>query len=191
MVVLPGKTPCLRCLFEEPPAPGELATCDTAGVLGAAAAVVGAMQAAAAIRLIVEGEKGKMRGGGHSGMMLAIDAWAMQFRSVSVADARREECPCCGRRQFDFLNRPMQADVAALCGRNAVQVGRRRDEYGHGDGGAATGDCRYGAEPRCDGAWSLREGAFKLSVFGDGRVIVDGTNDLAVARTLVARYVGM
>ena len=56
MTIRPGDGPCLRCIFREPPAPGELPTCDTAGVLGPIAAVVGAMQAMAAMKLIVGGQ---------------------------------------------------------------------------------------------------------------------------------------
>src|SRR6185503_7953639 len=54
LAVGPSQTPCLRCIFPTPPAPGELPTCDTAGVLGPAAAIVGALQATQAIRLLVE-----------------------------------------------------------------------------------------------------------------------------------------
>lgn len=187
MPIVPGKTPCLRCLFPEPPAPGELATCDTAGVLPAAAAVVGALQAAMAIRLLVEGP-----GAADTGL-LAMDAWTLRFRTINTSDARREDCPCCGKRQFEFLDRPASADAASLCGRNAVQI--RPSHAVEADLAALAG--------RLSSAGTVQNLEFmlrchltqpagtRLSIFPDGRIIVDGTGDVALARTLVARYVGV
>ena len=184
MLIVPRQSACLRCLFPEPPAPGELETCDTAGVLGAAAAVVGSLQAAQAIRLLVEGPSG-------AGHMVALNAWTMSFRTISAADARREDCPCCGRGDYQFLNRPARLDAAALCGRDAVQIRP-----------IATGEIdllQLGAKLAALGEVTAHpafarfrpEGSdLTLSIFPDGRVIVNGTSDIALARTLVARYVG-
>src|SRR6201997_3122134 len=52
MTILPGDTPCLRCVFEAAPAPGEAATCDTAGVLGPIVNVIASMQAMEAIKIL-------------------------------------------------------------------------------------------------------------------------------------------
>lgn len=185
MAIIPGQTCCLRCLFPTPPQPGELATCDTSGVLGPAAAIVGAAQAAAGLRLLVEGATG------HSSIMLALDAWTMQFRSISVADARREDCPCCGKGDFEFLARPVEADAAAFCGRNAVQIrsaaladidlARLAERLA-----ASTRVQNLGIMLRCE-----LPDAVRLTIFADGRVIVDGTNDISRARSLVSRYVGV
>ena len=50
MTVMPGRTACLRCLFEEPPEPGEIASCREAGIIGPVAAVIGEIEAAEALR---------------------------------------------------------------------------------------------------------------------------------------------
>lgn len=184
MAVVPGKTPCLRCIYPEPPGAGELATCDTAGVLGASAAIVGAMQAAVAIRLIVTGE-------GPDGL-LALDAWGMRFRTIRTADARREDCVCCGQKRFELLNRPAASDAATLCGRDAVQVRGLNGDGVDMEQLAArlqTAGRVKASEVmvRCE----LADGSgLTLSVFADGRTIVAGTSDVARARTVVARYVG-
>ncbi|MGH7177690.1 MAG: HesA/MoeB/ThiF family protein, partial [Tepidisphaeraceae bacterium] len=93
MVIRPGKTPCLRCVFPSPPKPGELPTCDTAGVLGPVAAIVGSLQAIAAIRLLLGTAT-------EESQMLVVDGWNGRLRSVSMGD-RRPDCPACGRRRFE------------------------------------------------------------------------------------------
>lgn len=115
MPVLPGQTACLRCVFPEPPSPGELATCDTAGVLGAAAAIVAAMQATVAIQILV--------GATPPNQLVRVDLWRGAYGATSLDDARRHDCPTCGQRRFDFLDAPAgNGSSTSLCGRNAVQV---------------------------------------------------------------------
>ena len=102
MAVVPGlgETPCLRCVFPDPPAAGELATCDTAGVLGPAASAVASLQAVAALKILT----------GHAadaaGSLLTIDFWRGRHRAIDLTNARRPDCPCCGLRRFDFLDAP-------------------------------------------------------------------------------------
>jgi molybdopterin-synthase adenylyltransferase len=189
MPIVPGSTPCLRCLFPDPPTPGELATCDTAGVLPAAAGAVGALQAGLAIRLLVEGNAGA-----GDVDLLAFDVWTMRFRSIKTAGARRDDCPCCGKHHFEFLDRPASSDAATLCGRSAVQVRPAReaeidlDQMAARLSGAGMGEVQnMGFMLRC--LLPSPQGV-RLSIFPDGRVLVDGTGDVALARSLVARYVG-
>jgi adenylyltransferase/sulfurtransferase len=201
MPILPGQGPCLRCIFPQAPGAGELATCDTAGVLGPAAAAVGALQAAVAIRILVSGGDGSLRWGvmGEAGdrkiRLLRLDAWTLGARELDVTDARRADCVCCGRRQFEYLDRPLEAGAAMLCGRSAVQVrgGLGANTLDLGEIArrlAAAGAGRVEAMPymvRCRlSDWPQ----ITLSVFADGRTVVDGTTDIAQARSLVARYVG-
>ena len=182
MAIRPGVTPCLRCLFPDPPAVGELPTCDTVGVLGPAAAVVASLQVVAAFKLIL---------GEPTAGLTVVDLWRNRFHVVDTGD-RRPDCPCCGRREFPFLDRPIEGGVAHLCGRNAVQVrpahATSTDLSTLADRLATAGQierspfllrCRLTGEP-----------GLVLTVFGDGRCVVNGTADVARARSLVARYVG-
>lgn len=181
MAVVPGRTPCLRCVFPEPPTAGEVATCDTSGVLGPAAGVVANLQAAAAIRLLV--------GGPPEPKLLTIDAWAWRFREIDLTDARRPACPACGRRQFDFLNGPA-AQAASLCGRDSVQVRT------HVAGGFSLDRAAAALRDRFDLTrtdYLLKaavEPGIGLTLFADGRAIVHGTSDAVRARSIVARYLG-
>lgn len=186
MTIVPGRTACLRCIYPDMPGPGEVATCDTAGVLGAAAAAVGALQAAAAIRLIVSGEVPEG--------LLALDAWTMRFRTIGVDKAKCDDCICCGKRDYEFLNRPARLDAESLCGRNAVQIRPATKEEAQPDLQALASRLKASGVVHPQKAFLRFEPAERkdlaLSVFWDGRVIVSGTDDLALARTMVARYVG-
>jgi adenylyltransferase/sulfurtransferase len=178
-----GRTPCLRCIFPTPPSAAELPACDTAGVLGMGASIVGAYQAIEAIRLLVVA--------GPSGVLMRMDFWPPRTHAVSTADARRADCVCCGRRRFEFLDALGEAAVT-LCGRNAVQVR---------PGGrvalsleqlamklAAAGEVQRNAYfVKC----RLRDPAgVALTVFPDGRTLVQGVNDLGRAKSIHARFVG-
>ena len=87
MTVLAGRTACLRCLFEEPPAPGEIASCREAGIIGPVAAVIGEIEAAEAIRWL----------GGDvpllAGKILTYDG-SMSGRMRTLEVSARAACVC-------------------------------------------------------------------------------------------------
>jgi molybdopterin-synthase adenylyltransferase len=88
LTVMPGKTGCLRCLFEEPPAEGTIPTCAQAGILGAVAGFAGALMGAEALRLLA-GERGA-----YAGRLVAYDARTGRTRLVPLRV--RAGCPTCG-----------------------------------------------------------------------------------------------
>ncbi|HEX7000044.1 MAG TPA: ThiF family adenylyltransferase [Gammaproteobacteria bacterium] len=182
-------TPCLRCLFEEAPPPGTGATCDTAGVIGPAPAIVANFEVAEALKILT----------GHfdrvSRTLLQLDLWSNDVTRLRVDGAyERGDCPCCKHGRFEYLSGALGSGAATLCGRNAVQVRHRR--------GAAAVDLGELAERlRPHGAVSvnrfllraaLSEGGkpYELTLFPDGRAIVKGTDEPAVARSLYAKFVG-
>ncbi len=186
MAIRPPATACLRCVFPEPPGPGELPTCDTAGVLGPLAGMIASLQAVAAIK-ILSGNTPAL-----SNEMLVADVWANRFRSLDVSDARRADCSTCGQRRFDALDGGAGRRPVSLCGRNAVQV---RPE---GRGGVQLESLAkrleaFGVVTRTP--YLLRfelkeERPLQLTVFADGRLIVAGTTNLNRARSVYARYIG-
>lgn len=185
MPVLPGVTPCLRCIFPDPPGPGELLTCDTAGVLGPAAAVVAAMQAVAAMQILI--------GATPPSQLVRLDLWRGRFGATPMADARRGDCRTCGDRRFDFLDASAGAGSStSLCGRNAVQVRpatARRVDLGLLETRlAATGRVQRTIHLlKCDLPGDPGMG---LTVFPDGRAIIHGTTDPARARAVYAKWIG-
>jgi len=187
MGVLPGTTACLRCIYPAPPAVGEFATCDTAGVLGPAAAVVAATQAALALRLLIDRTTPEH--------LLTFDLWAGRFHAVPTTDVRSPDCPCCGQRRFEFLNAPLGPGLTTLCGRNAVQIRTLNPTRAAPlDLSALAGRLKPSGQVestrylvRCH----LHEPAgLSLTVFADGRILVHGTNNPNTARSVAARFVG-
>jgi adenylyltransferase/sulfurtransferase len=186
MAIRPGVTPCLRCLFEQPPAPGELPTCDTAGVLGSAAALAASLQVVAAIKTLTENVDAVGR------ELITFDVWTNRMRSINTTDSRLAGCRTCGQRRFEFLEQRNGSLTTSLCGRNAVQV---RPPTGASPDASKVAD-RLSAVGRVEkNAYLLRcqlnepEG-LTLSLFADGRLIVHGTSDPARARSIYARFVG-
>jgi adenylyltransferase/sulfurtransferase len=170
-------------VFEQPPAPGELATCDTAGVLGPATAVVGSLQAAAAIRMLAS------PGDARHDRLVTLDAWTTRLRASDIADLRRDDCPCCGQRRWEYLARGSRG-ATTLCGRSSVQVrgGAAVSLAALAERLTAAGDVQVNEHLL---RFSPREDpALQVTLFPDGRAIVHGTTDPARARTLYARFVG-
>jgi adenylyltransferase/sulfurtransferase len=184
LTVLPGRTACLRCLVPEPPAPGVMPTCDTAGIMGPAALVVGAVEAAEVIKLLT----GVTEGVGNR--LLACDLWEGTWRTIDLSALAEHGCPTCRRDDFPWLEGRMAASAVALCGREAVQVAAA----GVGTVDLAALATRLGACGRVTAnPWLVRaevEQGIELSVFADGRAIVSGTREESKARAIVARYVG-
>lgn len=185
MALTAAQGPCLRCVFPDPPAPGELPTCDTVGVLGPVAAIVGACQAIAALRLIASGAEA-------AGRLLVIDGWNFSVRTVDLSSARDPQCPCCGLMRFEFLDAPTQTG-AVLCGRQAVQIRPARAVRLDLDRLSRRMQ-QAGVEHRRTTVFARiqvpGETGLSLTAFADGRAIVQGTSDLTRARSLYDRFIG-
>jgi molybdopterin/thiamine biosynthesis adenylyltransferase len=95
LTVLPGQSACYRCLFEDPPPPDEVASCQEAGVLGPSVVLAGALQAADAIRVLT-GVAPLF-----TNRLLVLDTWAGRWRTVGVAP--RRDCPACGALHQDLI----------------------------------------------------------------------------------------
>lgn len=183
MTILPGRTACLRCVWDEPPPAGATATCDTVGVIGPVVSLVAAFQCVEALKLLT-GKTDDIAPG-----LLTIDAWTGATRRIELGAARSEECVCCGRRRFEFLDGSRASASTTLCGRNAVQV---RPAAGAGAVDFKAIASRLSALRPTSNEFILRfrTDDFEVSLFRDGRAIIKGTADPAVARGVYARYVG-
>ena len=180
--IVPGRTACLRCLIPEPPAPGSLPTCETAGIIGPTALVVGAVEATEAIKLIVGVDD-------TVGRMLVCDLWAGVWRTVDLGPLAASGCPTCRGDDFPWLEGRQGGRPTPLCGREAVQV---LSVAGSVDL-AVVADRLAGLGLVAANRWIVRadvEEGIQLSVFADGRAIVSGTREESRARAIVARYLG-
>lgn len=186
MAVRPPATACLRCVFPEMPGPGELPTCDTAGVLGPLAGIVASLQAVAAIKLL----SGNVDAVGRE--MILIDVWSNRLRTLDLSEAKRADCPVCGAGRFEALDAGAGGRPVSLCGRNAVQV---RPAKGTALPLEALAERLqpFGVVTRTPYLLRLdlrEEPVMQLTVFPDGRLIVAGTTDPGRARAVYARYIG-
>jgi adenylyltransferase/sulfurtransferase len=180
MPVLPGRTACLRCLLPSPPPPGSVETCDTAGL---------------ALKILA----------GHAheiGCQLTIlDVWTGAMRQVETTALKAAgTCPACSHGERLWLSGTQRAASTVLCGRNAVQItppeplqktlpelALRLQNSGHVTLNKFLLRLQlHGPEKHSD----LRETDVELTIFPDGRAIIRGTSDPAVARSLYSRYIG-
>ena len=180
MNVVPGSGPCLRCLFPDAPTPGSLPTCDTLGVLNTAPAIIASIQATEACKFLVG--SGEAAGG-----LIHADVWAGSFQRIDVR--RAEDCPACALGRFDYLTVKETSWVTSLCGRNAVQITPARSTALSLDRLGKT-LARVGSVSYNGLLLQFEVEGWELMIFPDGRVIVKGTTDEAVAKGLYAKYVG-
>jgi molybdopterin-synthase adenylyltransferase len=178
---LPAEQPCFRCLVNSPPA-GASMTCDTAGVVNAIPWIIGSLEAAEAIKMLL-GTAPVSRD------LVVIDVWQRSFQSLPLADFARTDCPACNGT-YEFLEGKSRTRVTSLCGQNAVQI------WNPAAMGMPLAEIkrRLGAlGPVEAGEHMVRfpVGEQELVIFYDGRTIVRGTRDETVARSLYAKYVGM
>jgi len=184
MTILPGKTPCLRCVIPAGPGPGEGATCETAGVLGPTVNIIASYQSTEALKILT----------GHADAinrdLIYLDVWENVFKKFSISKLlEKANCVCCRQRKFEWLDGQHGSQTTSLCGRNAVQVSHRAaaklDFEGIAKQLRSLGEVsfnRFMLRFQVDG--------FEFTVFPDGRAIIKGTNDVDKARTLYAKYIG-
>lgn len=175
MAVVPGQTPCYRCLLPDAPPAGSVETCESAGVLGPAVDLVGALAATELIK--------QLTGAAQASGLAVVDLWAGSLTRLAVR--KRKGCRgCAGERRY----LGQAASAARLCGRGAVQLPSR-------DGGCDLGALAQRLGPL--GEVRLAEGVLRarlpeaeLLVFGDGRALVKGLETVAEARAIADRYLG-
>lgn len=206
MPVFPHESACLRCLMPLPPPPGATETCDTAGVLGPAVNVVASLQAAIALRILV-GQSQQMDRKLH-----IVDVWNGSFRSVDVSKLHEsQQCPACQNGERLWLTGHQRSASTVLCGRNAVQITPPEKlalslsdlAIRLASSGSVTSNpflirvtiARSAEQTEVetfgtDVVATSDLMPFELTIFPDGRAIIRGTSDPAVARTLYSRYVG-
>jgi len=177
--VLPGKTACLACMFPDPPS-GTFETCETAGILNSAVNLVASIEASEALKMIV-GAEGMLRR-----TLLSFDVWRNE-RSEVAAGTPRKGCRACGEREFIHLAGEGRPHIT-LCGRNSVQIHERHRPVDFSEMSVRLQP--HGAVRHNDFVLKFWHEPYEMTLFPDGRAIIKGTTDTAVARSLYARYVG-
>jgi len=181
MTIRPGSTPCLACLLESGKSSHTLEeTCDTIGVLGPIVNLVASWQVAETLKILT----------GHPealhGRLISCDVWTARAQSIRLA--RNPECRACARHDYSYLAGEAQPHIT-LCGRDSVQIHERSRAVNLAELALrlqpVVNDVRQN-----DFLIRFRVAPYEMTVFADGRAILKGTKDPAVARTLYARYLG-
>jgi len=180
--IIPGETPCFRCVTPVPPSPERIPTCDTVGVLSSAPFVIGSLQSAEAIKILVGAENINRD-------FIFVDVWDRTFTRLKIGDSPRADCPAC-QGYYEFLEARSGTRTILLCGQNAVQVlnpiVERISFEELADRLKSVGEVTYNE-------FTLRfvvEG-YEINLFLDGRAIIKNTNDETLARGLYAKYIGV
>ena len=184
LAMIPGQTPCLRCLLGQLPAPGSAPTCDTVGVIGPIVHLVAAMESAEALKILT----------GHADQvnrkLTGVDLWENQVMTMDLTGVERMSgCPTCVERRFEFLDGEHETQTQTLCGRNSVQISR--SEPRPLDFGPIAKRLAAVGSVKCND-YLLRANVegFEIAVFRDGRSIVHGTRDADEARRVYAKFIG-
>ncbi len=179
MNILPGQTACLACLFPKPPS-GTVETCDTAGILNTAVNFAASLQVTETLKYLI-GDLNAMRR-----TLLSYDLWTNERSEISSARPD-SECEVCGKRQFVHLAGEARPHIT-LCGRNSVQIHEHNRPVDFAELAARLAP--HGTIRSNELLLRFERPPFTITVFPDGRALIQGTTDPVQARTLYARYIG-
>ena len=183
MPVLPGTTPCLRCLMGSLPAPGTSPTCETAGVIAPITHIIASIQVAEALKFLT----GNLRA--EDVRLTAYDVWSHRFQRIDVGTESMATCPVCSEGKFEYLDgNPLR--TITLCGRNAVQLipGVKGDINFEE---LSKSIAAFGAVQFNDFLLRCSAPPYEITLFKDGRAIVKGTEEAGAARSVYSRMVGL
>lgn len=187
MAIFPNQSACLRCVIESPPDPGTTETCDTAGVIAPAIQMITALQATAALK-ILSGQPELVRS-----QLTIVDVWEGTLRQMNLSNLRENgQCPACGpERRRDWLQGTQTSQSTILCGRNSVQISpAERASLSLQDLAAKLSELGSVVRNPFLLRFTPMGQSLQLTIFSDCRAIVQGTEDISVARSAYARYVG-
>ncbi len=181
MTIRPHETACLRCIFEEAPPAASAPTCDTSGVIMPIISVVSAVQVCEALKLIT----GRIEELHRS--LMQFDVWRNEWRRIGTGTPRAD-CPTCGLALYETLSGTTEG-AAVLCGRDAIQISPSQPTRVNFSS-LAERLRRAGEVKFNEYLLRFKTGEFELTIFQDARSIIRGTDEIAVARSLYAKYIG-
>jgi molybdopterin/thiamine biosynthesis adenylyltransferase len=180
IAIRPGETPCLACFIEDQRAGGLEDTCDTIGVLGPIVNLIASLEVTEALKLLT-GQEDAL-----TNRLISCDVWSGHMQSLRIP--RSAECRACSRRDFSYLHGDVQPYIT-MCGRDSVQIHERSRAL---DLAALRARLEHVVSSVRHNDFLLRFAIppHEMTVFADGRAILKGSQDPALARSLYARYIG-
>ncbi|HKR12705.1 MAG TPA: hypothetical protein VJT15_11655, partial [Pyrinomonadaceae bacterium] len=122
------------------------------------------------------------------GSLMQFDVWRNEWRKINPG-APRPDCPACGLARYETLSPESREAAAVLCGRDAIQISPSQPTRVN-FASLAERLRRAGEVKFNEYLLRFRTGNFELTVFKDARSIIRGTNEIATARSLYAKYIG-
>lgn len=179
MTIVPGETPCFRCMVGEEPESGSTWTCDTVGVLNSASGVIGNLESLEAMKLLMGSDE-------NMGKLLTIDFWSNEFEKLDLPI--NEECPSCQKRDFEYLRKESNG-TKTLCGRESVQISPAENK--EIDLNLLADKLRGVGEVNNKGSMiKFNVDEYNFTIFSNGRAIIKGTNNPKRAKSLYSQYIG-
>lgn len=179
-IFIPGKTPCLRCFIKEGNASGQ--TCDMIGVISPVVDIVASFQVVEAIKYLINAEDARRNS------LLTLDIWKHHMYELGFTKPD-PTCPTCVKEEYPALSHQTEREITSLCGRETVQIHLREsfdlDEW----------------SKRLERLGEVQKTPFlvriqlvegeRIVLFTDGRALIQGTEDIARAKSIYTKYIGM
>lgn len=176
-IVPPG--PCLRCIMPDIPSDGGISGCETVGVLNTIPAVIGAVQSTEAIKILTENKFEKR--------LLRYDIWDGNFSLIDVE--KNSECECCVKGNFEFLEKQDNESISILCDNSIQIVPPKSREI---DLKEIYKNLNETNEPDLNELLlSFKVEERLVTLYRNGRMIVKGTEDKGVAKSIYTRFLGL
>jgi molybdopterin/thiamine biosynthesis adenylyltransferase len=179
LTVIPGQTPCLRCIFPVVPKPESMPTCETAGIINAAPSIIAALQATEAIKLLVGSADINHK-------LIMVDVWGLTSDGLNIQ--RREDCPSC-HGIYEYLDNRFEMKISSFCGQSrALQIVNTKVDTIALDKLAARLK-KFGKISKTDFMLTAIIGKHEIIVFPDGRAIIKNTLNEELAKELYQKYI--
>jgi len=180
MNIIPNKTPCFRCIISDLPDTGLLPTCDTVGVLNAIPNIIASIQSTETIKIILKKNV--------NNCLLIYDVWSHDFQKIKIR--KKNDCQCCTKHDYEFLNAIKSENMVSLCGKGAIQITpAKMMEISFEK--LARKLRKVGNVQNRKVILRFKIPNYELNIFRNGRTIIIGTNDKKTAKSLYSKYVGL
>lgn len=181
--IIPMKTPCFRCLFHQAQSQhGQ--TCDTVGVLGPVVHIIASLQVAEALKFL-KNDFSLIRKD-----MIQVDIWNHDIDFLPIENNINPNCPCCQQKIFEYLHRQVEDNLLSqLCGRDSIQITPSSKQKVN----LAIWEKKWsslGHTERNPFLLRLHYQSYRLTLFTDGRLLIQGTDDPKIARRIYAQLMG-
>ena len=179
--IIPGETPCFRCIMPSIPPAGAVDTCDLIGVLNSTVNIIASFQSVEAIKLLI-GKKDVLVKG-----IRYVDVWDNDYEVID--NSKREDCPTCQKKDFEYLQNTTE-DAVYLCGQDSIQINPINPAIVADNIIKRLETMKIKVQKN---AFFLRFHIenIQFTLFHDGRAILKNTTDIAQAKSLYAKYIGL